>query len=1361
MSDIAALGFDIDTQNLSRANRELNNLTQSAQRAEQAAGRLTSAFSGIHSAAQVVQAANTQISQSATAAVTATNSAASAAATGAQNAARASSRAATSIANDNVRIVDSINKVGATYRYLVALIGAGVIGKAMDEYIGLNNVMKLTGLAGDELTDVQNRLFESANKHGVSIDALGNLYRRLSIASKDLGATQKTMLDVVDGVAASIRVQGSGTEKARGALLQLSQSFSTGVVHAEEWNSIVEGAYPVAMAAAMGIDRFKGSVAALQVAVKSQQITSKEFFEGLVKGLPKIQEMADGMQITLGGALTVVNNGIVRFMGGLDAATGVSKAVTDVIMDLGKAIDNAGVWLDKNKNLVPEFAENLTAVATVITTLLIPAFVELGIAGAAAMTRITLAMMRNPFGALAVALTVVLTTMYQFRDEISGILGTDIMELAKDAGNFLIRAFVSAYETVKYVWNNFTDVITSVIQGAVTSVISGLNSLLNMVIPKLNELISMANKIPGVNLGRIGKDPIGQPEWNRKPEDVDQRLGMAADKLQVKLEEIASKDYIGAIGNAFRRATEEAKKFDTGAGGALGQLNKKAQSAWLKALEYGKEFVMTQEAAYKAIGLPAREAEVYKYEQELLNKAQSEGIVVSKEQAAILHKLAEAMAKVKSRTDAAKFVFETSRDADAFVEQQKIEREALTMTAEAAAKYRKESELLAAAKKNGMILTPEQVDVIKNAAGRIAEAETQTKNLSDAMQFAKQVASGFFSDMKNSLMQGKGMWESFGSAALNVLNRIADKLINLVVDDAFNMLMNPGGAGTTGSNANFSGTKNFLGGVGNLLSGGSGSAGSLSGMWDTTSNWFSGLMGNKPTDVGQLMDMQGLGGSGLGLGNYLGAAGGLASGVMQLAKGKGSTGSMIGGIGSMIGAGVSLIPGIGQIAGPAISILSSIAGGLLGGGESQAPPAMRANASMNWTGSDFGVSGGAYNGAEPINGQLAGGGSGIKSLFDMLGGVIDATKVWGMQMETFSQGNFSNATTFLTDPTGNKRQWGQGSNAHDIGLETAMGQVALQSMLGGAVKLSPDMKSALNALGPNTSVTLETLQNVIQAVKGIETAMKDFGRDVPDAEKALRQINDQFDELNKVANQYGITQASISAIQTERLRQQKKLTDDFTNGIQQGLLGFTDPLQASLNDLEKSKQKDLETNKVFVDQVAGYADQASAIEELYLKRRNQMIDQYNQQALSSLDALIKSYMPGGSLSGMNQTAQLAGLQSNYNAALAQAQKTPLDQDVIQKFAQANSELGTFAKGYYGNDTRYIDMRDKLLSDAQTIESMIKKPGGSTSGDPTTTVDPNTQLLMDTITTQSAQISELMTQLARLTAKLERYVVNNG
>lgn len=220
-----------------------------------------------------------------------------------------------------------------------AAFGANQLKEFADGYTRYTNQLKVAGLEGSGLVQVQDGLFATAQKYGVELESLGALYGRTSQGAKELGASQGDLLKFANGVAASIKVQGGAASEAKGALQQLSQALGGQIVRAEEYNSINEGARPILQAVANGSDRFKGSVNALRTAVLAGTVTSKEFFAAALKGFPSIEAQAAKSNLTIGASFTVLNNAFGRYIGETDSALSATARVSAGITGLADNLD--------------------------------------------------------------------------------------------------------------------------------------------------------------------------------------------------------------------------------------------------------------------------------------------------------------------------------------------------------------------------------------------------------------------------------------------------------------------------------------------------------------------------------------------------------------------------------------------------------------------------------------------------------------------------------------------------------------------------------------------------------------------------------------------------------------------------------------------------------------------------------------------------------------------------------------------------------------------------------------------------------------------------------------------------------------
>lgn len=201
-----------------------------------------------------------------------------------------------------------------------------------DSFTRLQNNLKVAGLEGDGLARVQASLLDISQRYGTELEGMTAVFLKASLAQKELGASTSQIIQLNEIVAASLKITGTSAAQAQGALLQLGQALGSGVVRAEEFNSILEGALPLAQAAARGIDGMGGSVAKLRAAVADGNITSKQFFEGVLKG--GVQTLADAEKatLTLAGGVTALTSALTVYFGEADKANGVSAALGTAVV---------------------------------------------------------------------------------------------------------------------------------------------------------------------------------------------------------------------------------------------------------------------------------------------------------------------------------------------------------------------------------------------------------------------------------------------------------------------------------------------------------------------------------------------------------------------------------------------------------------------------------------------------------------------------------------------------------------------------------------------------------------------------------------------------------------------------------------------------------------------------------------------------------------------------------------------------------------------------------------------------------------------------------------------------------------------
>lgn len=229
--------------------------------------------------------------------------------------------------------------LGALAPTLATAFSTAQVIKYADSYTGLQNQLRATGLAGSDLRRVEDRLYETANRNGVAIDATAQLYARASLARKSLGASEQQLMALVSGTTAALRVQGVSSEQASGPLLQLGQALGSGSIQAEEFNSLIDGLPVLLQAAANGSTKFGGDIGKLRAAVKDGEVTSREFFDMLLKGFPELEKTAAGASQTVGQALQTLNNQLGRYVGQTDSSLSATARMAQGIELLANNLD--------------------------------------------------------------------------------------------------------------------------------------------------------------------------------------------------------------------------------------------------------------------------------------------------------------------------------------------------------------------------------------------------------------------------------------------------------------------------------------------------------------------------------------------------------------------------------------------------------------------------------------------------------------------------------------------------------------------------------------------------------------------------------------------------------------------------------------------------------------------------------------------------------------------------------------------------------------------------------------------------------------------------------------------------------------
>ncbi|MAM60868.1 tape measure protein [Maritimibacter sp. UBA3975] len=257
--------------------------------------------------------------------------------------------------------------IGRMVGMLGSLVSIGAVVRQADIYTGLQNSIQAMGKSTTEAAAAMDEIFRVSQATRAPMQATAKLYTRLSMAAGELGASEREVLTFTETVGKALAASGTSASEASGALLQLSQAMAGGVVRAEEFNSILEGAFPIAQAAADGIEAAAGSVGKLRQLVVEGKISSEEFFAAILSQAPQITKAFDETSVTVGQATTMLGNSFTNLIGKMNGETGMTGALAGVVMKLSSFVDTLAE-MDNLQNI----ALGVGAVAAAFAAMVFP-----------------------------------------------------------------------------------------------------------------------------------------------------------------------------------------------------------------------------------------------------------------------------------------------------------------------------------------------------------------------------------------------------------------------------------------------------------------------------------------------------------------------------------------------------------------------------------------------------------------------------------------------------------------------------------------------------------------------------------------------------------------------------------------------------------------------------------------------------------------------------------------------------------------------------------------------------------------------------------------------------------------------------
>lgn len=695
--------------------------------------------------------------------------------------------------NDNIsRSFQNMLRAGAA----IGGLGFGVaeIQKIADTWTDLSSRVGLAVGNMDAAPQVMERIYAMAQRTYSGLQNTAESFLANAGALKELGYNTNQQLDYTEALNNALVVSGAKSDRAARVIDALGKSMAAGKLQGDNLNTVIEvgGRVAEVLASQLGI-----GVNQLREAGKQGKITGDVIYQALTSRLQELTAEAESMPATISDGFQKIANGLMKFVGTMDQASGVSATIAQGLVYVGDNFEQVAVAA--------------AAAAAVLLTQYIPAMARVALAGATMVAT-------NPFLLLVTGISAAAFALSAFGDQIQPIAGemanlhdyaavawegiqsgaSEAAEVTRDAMLSVINFITQMMDDTKAEWTDVGSFISNEIDGligAFRGLVAETKVIFNQLPAAIAEYVvdAMNAMIAGVESG-LQKALNSINAVSRALNAVDSALGFAPilnDGLKVDL---------GRIENTYK-----------GAG-------KVASEAWNDALREGdsKYFSEYMQGLRDQANARAKQRTADRKSDDLLPPPRggtgggagigSGGGGSGKGK----RSRGGGSGGRRSRPDDLQREIEQIKERTAALQAETTAQASVNPLIDdydyAITKARATQELLNAAKKAGIEVTPALREQIEGLAEGYAQATVQANKLTESQEQAREAAD-FFKDSMMDAFQSMVPTIETGNSAL-------DKFLNTLIEAVMQATLLGKGplAGLFGGGAG-----GFLGGIGKLF----------------------------------------------------------------------------------------------------------------------------------------------------------------------------------------------------------------------------------------------------------------------------------------------------------------------------------------------------------------------------------------------------------------------------------------------------------------------------------------------------------------------------------------------------------------
>lgn len=195
-----------------------------------------------------------------------------------------------------------------------------------------SDVFGISLKSAEELTDL-------ANEARIDVEAYTKTFIRTAAAVRDYGMDANVAAEVTSTLAKALKLGSASASEQASTILQFSQALQKGKLDGDEFRTVMENAGVIQELLAKRLGVTKGKIVEMAADGKLKLL---DLVGAMQDGKESIDAVFNMQPTTVDEAFTKLNNNIIRFVGEMDSAYGISKSLTGALDFLASNIDTVG-----------------------------------------------------------------------------------------------------------------------------------------------------------------------------------------------------------------------------------------------------------------------------------------------------------------------------------------------------------------------------------------------------------------------------------------------------------------------------------------------------------------------------------------------------------------------------------------------------------------------------------------------------------------------------------------------------------------------------------------------------------------------------------------------------------------------------------------------------------------------------------------------------------------------------------------------------------------------------------------------------------------------------------------------------------